>query len=423
MHPQKTDSILNKISEIADGLMESLPDGYQGSYRTIPECWEKQFLIADSLRAYENIQKDLLLAEKWHEKFSEISVDEVLRKAISNTKKYGTEEAKRKFDEDCVRIESYSSEHAVYIPLGGIQIDKDVKQPISLGKVELIYVDDAILEDMREKAESITKTMNYTAETLEELIVEDREHLAESFLHKVCAIHHIVAEPKKALEVAEVETQKALNLLRYAMTDLYNRDSLDVKIDVSSQIPNSHQKTMILSSSYFGKQWRRSTQPYYISPQVMDFLEAIGVFDVSKIMKKHSTELNEFEETLLVGMYWFGNSQTHSDMKNEFLTLTTCLEVFFTPKNRKHISNSIAEGTAIWISSNLEERKGIKERIKSLYSKRSKVSHGVSSLILDQEIADLRILTRRVVTTMIKRRNELKKRVDIATWIKERKLS
>ena len=324
--------------------------------------------------------------------------------------------------EDSNRIESYSQEQTVYIPLGGIQIDNQVKQPIALGRIELAQINESMLTALQGKANAITKTMNYENKTLEAFVEEDNEHLSKSLLNKVCAIYHIVAEPSKAVEVAEAETQKVLNLLRYTIPDLHSKRSLDVRIDIDTLVPDRYHKTFVLSSSFFGKQWKRHNENYYISPQVMDYFEEVGVFAMSDILKKSPSALSDFETTLLRGIYWFGKSQTHADLENEFLNLTVCLEVFFTPPKGDPISNTIAEGTALWIGDNLEERKRIKQRIKQLYGVRSDVTHGSSKSIAERDIAHLRILTRRVVSTMIQRRSELNERADIGVWIEEKKL-
>ena len=74
MHPEKTNFILRKLSVAADGLIANLPDGHKGSYRSIPEYWDEQFLIGEALKEYELILEDLLNKQKWGEKFSEKSV-------------------------------------------------------------------------------------------------------------------------------------------------------------------------------------------------------------------------------------------------------------------------------------------------------------------------------------------------------------
>ncbi|MEL6263616.1 MAG: hypothetical protein AAFR12_21440 [Cyanobacteria bacterium J06626_6] len=420
MHPNKIDSVMRKVAKVADELRQDLPDGYEGSYRTIPEHWDEQFLIEDGLKAYEDIRKDL---EKWNEKFSDNSIDAVIREAISITKKHGIEEAKRRFVEECSKIENYATEVTVYIPLGGIQIDNQVQSPISLGNIELLHINDEVLGDIKTQSSAITKTMRHSSEEIEHFIEEDNRSLSENFLHKVCATYRIVAEPSKALEVANKETQKVLNLLRYAIPSLYNRSQLDIKVDIDSLVPNSTQKTIVLSPTFFGKQARRYHQNCYLDLKAIDILEALGVFEVSKILEKPRAELNGFEDVLLRGIHWFGKSQTHPDVENEFLNLTTCLEVFFTPPSGDPISNTIAESTALWIGQDLEERKRIKRRIKSLYAQRSKVSHGGSNSITKQDIADLRILARRVVTKMIERRSQIMEKRDISRWIEDQKLS
>ncbi|MEL6493096.1 MAG: hypothetical protein AAFQ95_24355, partial [Cyanobacteria bacterium J06621_3] len=253
MNTNRVDSILRNVVKLTSELKESLPDGFEGSYLTIPEYWDKQFLIEDSLETYEKI-KDLLLQEKWGEKFSEKFIDAVIRKAIANTKKYGIEEAKQQFIEECSKVESYSTEMTVYIPLGGIQIDHQVNQPISLGNIELLHVSEQVLEDIQRQGNAITRTTTHSKEDIDSFIQEDNKTLSENFLHKVCAIHYIIAEPEKALEVANKETQKALNLLRYTIPAVCDRSGLEVRIDVDSLVPSNTQNTIVLSPKFFGKQ-------------------------------------------------------------------------------------------------------------------------------------------------------------------------
>lgn len=192
---------------------------------------------------------------------------------------------------------------------------------------------------------------------------------------------------------------------------------------MSSQTPSTYQPTLTLSSVGFVQNRRRLTRNYELSANNLEILKKIRVFELSEILRKPNNELNEFEKSLLRGLHWFAGSQTQVEIENEFLNLTTCLEVFFTPKGRDPISNSIAEGVALVLSKDLIERKNLKRRVKELYGYRSTVSHGKHISILNKDLDDLKQISMFLLVKMVERKEEFASIEDLINWLEEQKLS
>lgn len=87
----------------------------------------------------------------------------------------------------------------------------------------------------------------------------------------------------------------------------------------------------------------------------------------------------------------------------------------------KKISNTIAEGVAFVLSNEREKRKQLKKKVKDLYNKRSKVSHGGHSAVLDSDLKVLRTITGDFLSQMIQRIDEFQARNDLEEWIEDQK--
>jgi hypothetical protein len=420
MHEKKMESILNRLSKIIDNAPRSLPDKDSVNWRSFGRDEINFYLIGDNLDTYNNLLEDLLVKEKWGEKFSEEYVDKVLQDGSFNILKYGIEKAREYFVKTCSELETYSTKQIVYIPLGGVEMH-DVEN-FSLGRIQFKRITKTILEEILEATQTILRKTRHSPEEQELFIQESNENLSKEFSGKICAVYQIVAEQTRARELAEQETQLALDLLRYSIPALY-RDSSIIRIGLSSQASFIYQPTLTLSSASFVPNRRLLNRNYEISPNNIAVLREIGVFEVSDILRKPYEQLNDFEKTLLRGIHWFADSQTQVKVENQFLNLVTCLEVFFTPDKGDPISNSIAEGTALVLGNDLNERKRLKKRVKELYGLRSKVSHGGHSSILNKDVFDLKFIAMKLLVKMIKWRETFKNRKNLIDWLEDQRLS
>jgi hypothetical protein len=295
-------------------------------------------------------------------------------------------------------------------------------ESFSLGRIEFKRITKASLEEILEATKTLITKTRHSPEEQELFIQVSKEDLSKEFSEKICAVYQIVAEPNRARELAEQETQLALDLLRYSIPALY-KNGENIRIGLSPQMSFIYQRTLSLSADNFLIYRNLLHHDYEISKNNFTVLREIGVFEVSDILRKPYEDLNEFEKMLLRGIHWFADSQTQVKIENEFLNLVTCLEVFFTPDNGDPISNSIAEGTALLLGEDLKERKHLKSRVKDLYRHRSKVSHGGHSSILNKDVVDLKSIAMKLLVKMIKWRETFKSRKNLIDWLEDQRLS
>lgn len=422
MHPKKVESITNQLSKIIDNAPKSLSESehHSTNWRLLERGGIYFYLIGENLDAYNKLLEELLNKEKWGEKFSEKYVDEVLQNSMFLILRSGIEKAIVDFVEICRTIEAYSIEQMIHIPLGGISMYGI--EELSLGKVQIKKVTEVTLNEILEATRAIIKTSKNSLEEQECIIQKSNENLSSEFLDKVCSVYRVVAEPLRARELAEQETQRSLDLLRYSIPALYS-DENRIRIDLSSQSSFSYQPTLIISSAGFIEDRRRLNRTYELSVSNLEVLKELGIFEVSSILRKPYEQVNDFEKTLLRGIHWFASSQTQIEMENEFLNLTTCLEVFFTPEGGDPISNSVAEGVAFILGEDLVERKYLKRRVKKLYGHRSKVSHGGHADILNKDVFDLKYIAMSLLVKMIEWREQFVSREELIDYLENQKLS
>ncbi len=147
-----------------------------------------------------------------------------------------------------------------------------------------------------------------------------------------------------------------------------------------------------------------------------------GAYEVLDILKIGNS-INQFEKSILKAIHWFSLSEQQIEKQNKVLMLITCLETFLTQETGYPIRLTVAEGTAMIIRDNLDDRKKLKKRINYFYKQRSSLSHGGSSnKILNSEIKELKGYVFSFIKTMIERRIEFKTCNELMDWLEDQRL-
>jgi len=105
--------------------------------------------------------------------------------------------------------------------------------------------------------------------------------------------------------------------------------------------------------------------------------------------------------------------------------LVTCLENCLTPGDSP-IKASIAEGCAILLKKELEDRLKLREIISDIYETRSKIVHRGGSIAIESEksqLADLRLIAQDLLAILISRIDEFGNKKDLLNWILSQKLT
>ena len=407
-------------------------------------------VAVDAVR-YEKLRKGLLKGEKWSEKFTEEYVDKSLKALLIRLWKEGNpQKTAEYFPSFADELDNYSEEQTVYLPLANIQMNI---HELPIGNITLINMTDAqieeenILKDLKtilgvvditpesdqgfiidlqgeeenkfnRREKNLKGVVNTTPENYQGLI----HYCMNMIKNKTCAVYKIVAERDRAAQRALEETQRVLELLRYAIHAMglgYYRITIGLDGDINKTTRNMLMISSDLKVS-FSTDFLGPLSPLVIDDEARDKMEGIGIFKLAEILKQKTDE-NSFDEILLRGVHWFANAQTQLEKENDLLSLTTCLEVFLTSGGVDKIANTLAEGVAFILGTELQQRKDLKKRVIALYNKRSKISHGGNMLISEEEREELRKIVGDFLTCMIQMKDKFKTRKDLDEWIDNQK--
>ena len=162
--------------------------------------------------------------------------------------------------------------------------------------------------------------------------------------------------------------------------------------------------------------------PFELGDSDIKQMEEIGAFKLSDILAKPEKQLTDFEKTLLRTLHWFSSSLTQHEIENQLLNMITCLETLLTPRDGNPIGTAIAEGVAILIRTGYEDRITLKKKVQEIYRSRSAVSHGGKKEIFESDVKELEEISRTLIKTMIKRKDEFKSQKELLKWIEKQKL-
>jgi hypothetical protein len=316
-------------------------------------------------------------------------------------------------------------EHTVHIPLVGIQLHTDMSP---IGRVVLRKMEGAQFDALSQRVETIIRQSDGTAEEIEQLVLTQLPQILDSFRETVIAEFRMAGETEQAKTAAEAACRRTLDLLRYAIPVLYPQQP-DVMVGIQGEVHNGARSRVTLAIADDGGRFTWQFQavdtrtPFIISPDTIEAMTRLGIFEVTKILEKPDREWTDFENTLLDAIHWFANAQIEFELPYRLLSLITCLETFLTPQDGNPIGTAIAEGVAIIIGTTLDERKQLKKRVQKLYSMRSAVTHGGRKEVPDADVAELTTLAQTVIMAMIQRKDTLQDRDALLEWILEQKLA
>lgn len=373
-------------------------------------------ISGEALKLHEELIVSLLKQDAWSDKFSEKFIDDKFRSIYAHfILSPSVETLKVGFDQLVSLYESFNTPHLVVIPLGGIIMEIDAIEigVVTLRRATPDYLKHCILGPVKDLPANIV-----------EKSVKD---VLNGKMEIVCAECRIVAERTRAEERALDECSRVLDVLRYAIPVLtqphfktsigFEHDALTgewlrifTSIEGIDQMPSGGKKNFTFSE-------------LKLNANSLEILERIGAMRLSMALKKVASELTDFERVVLRGIHWYSVSQKTMEPENKFLNLTTCLETFFTPKDRDPISNAVAEGCAFALAKEFKSRKMIFRLVKQLYGQRSGLSHGGKTAILDSELMEIEQIAWNLLQVMITKLDAFQTRDSLREWIEAQKFT
>jgi hypothetical protein len=311
----------------------------------------------------------------------------------------------------------------IYLPLSGIiQISGN---SLKIGQASLRYMTSFQTDALINEVEAIFAANHPPGTDLTGYLKPWRDGIGR-LKDSVCAIFQIAGESDKALENAEEQVQDILDLLTYFLSFKHSRDYKGA-VRLQGEMARSLRTTFLISSvtktCHLGYEATGAYMPIGIDREDIELMKRLGIFDLSAVIEK--ADPNPFQKMVLSGIRWFAASERQDTPEIAFVNLVTCLENCLTPGGER-ISASIAEGCAILLENELEDRLELRDKVSKIYSTRNKILHHggtIASKVEESQLDDLRVIAQNLLAILIKRIDEFKDKKELLSWILRQKLT
>jgi hypothetical protein len=409
MHPGKINSIRSNIEHLV-AQYRATEDGNQGLFGINDREFDK---IIDQLYKVSSI------AEKFSEKYLKRKIREVVIDIATRSEKLDEE-----VDAFIAQLEAYETEYTVFLPLSGIEVESSDRE-YRLGNICIVESTSELQAEVKKALRDIlSRNPLYSNQQKEDHFKMSSPVIEECFNAPAMARHSVIAEPIRAREHAEKETRRVLEVIRfYSMVVEEFRWNMKVCLMHESNPRVRH---------IVGYSDERFTHSESVSGPIKNFLlsddsikriRESGANKFLELISEPITELTEFEKSLLQALRWLATSQMQYDNETRLLNLISALEALLTRDINFSIANSIAEGAAILLGEDLQEKISIRDDIKSYYGERSRLSHGESKTVSDTDLERVRHYVVSLLLILIERRAEFDTQADLFSWIDRQKLS
>lgn len=372
------------------------------------------WIVREVLRKNNNI-------EKFSEKFVQGKIEELITRILKT--KISVSFANKVYIQLMIELKSYDKEFRVLVPLSGIILEEN---KYSFGKITLLKGGPDTISKISSDIKEVMALSNNTNEEKEIFFNKIYRNLLAKISNSTISEFIVKAEPIRAKERALEETRRVLDVLRFSIPAIYHESQMvfisiygeSSRIVRTIPIISTDKKSFTMQTDIVGPKF-----PYQINKSNLKTLKKIGAIHFLEILKKDFTIITNFESTILNTLHWFSNHTIESELENKLLNLITSLECLLTPRDGNPIGTAIAEGVAIILGEDLDQRKKIKKRVKQLYGIRSGVSHGGKKAVLESDLIELRNIVGAIIVKLANRIDDFTSQKDLLNWIEEKKLS
>jgi hypothetical protein len=287
------------------------------------------------------------------------------------------------------KLKSMVKLRQVYIPINNLVLEGISKLPV--GQV-IFYPNGQILECIN------------TANRKSEFFIQ-REGVLNCYYKEfssapTAAKYEVNAEYEKAIEIAEIEVEKSLDLLRcYSRFLFAGRSKPNISLQGAKQ---SGWRTIITSE---GLNWNFTTHAigtlweYKIDEDKLNHLKNNCSFDIlCSILSKDNESCTQIEKVIKRAIRWIGRGTLSTDNPERFLNFTIALEHLTVPDGKEgEIVEKLSRRSALLLAATMEKRIELYEKLKKLYSRRSAVAHVGDDTITYKEAEDMGIIATRAL--------------------------
>lgn len=309
--------------------------------------------------------------------------------------------------------ENKNKKHSFVFPIENLKINENKWR---LGQVTFLSYDGykALIEEIRKP----------------ELQEKNYLFFREVNKNSVFALTEARGSDEKAKEKVVNKVNEAIDILRLYFTNWqsHTRAQIGRKGELTlfdEEFLSFNKDGIFRSSGWAGAGYPISCE---INQNILDIFEFYKFSKVGTILNKNIEKRNAFEKRLIEAVRWFGYSVVNPNNNHRIIMYITALETILGTKDTetykdKSISDAIGEKGAFILGYNCETRLDIKNRLKRLYSYRSKILHQGRLEDDEVKVAELERLTSSVLLRLIDLSTEFNSMEDFDNYIKKRLFS
>jgi hypothetical protein len=348
--------------------------------------------------------KQFLAHEPWAAKFSVAYMNGTIKRLTDAGIDGGTRAVREELERIVTSFDNFCEERTVIVPIQGITIDRP---ELKVGRILL--------------KRASTEYMEY----VEDLYGMSQELRLRGMNVNVCGEYCVMAEQTKAVELAEDESRRSIDVIRYWLS-FCKRDGARLFVGLFPEVTCGQRTMPIVGIAGVGNGvYNRGVGmlgKFERTDAILDHLRGAGVIGIAGLLEKPPNELSEFEGLIIRGLHWFGKAEMQQDRADAFGNLMTVLESFLTSGERP-VAVHIAESVVMFFQMGVAERLKLRDRIKDLYGLRSKVTHSGSKAIAASEVFELRTIVRDFLAAMIGESSSWKTKKDLLDGLTRRRMS
>ena len=316
----------------------------------------------------------------------------------------------------------------VYMPIDGVRCE--LSEPVGFGNVQLLQITDDVYGSLRALADETYQIETGKDPRFAHFNVSGAfatsSMRTRSIRNSGAFCIPVRSEKGMAPKLAVPPAEKALHILTYlALVQDQGgvRPSLAFRKETNYRVRCAVMSTD-KSAAYWEDEGERPSadETLLIDAEFITRANEDGLEDLQRFCS--SSEQSPLERVMSNALRWLHLSTTDRTRENEFTSLMKVLEIFLNPEGDERIANAVAEGTALILGNEFEERREIKKHIRELYRIRNKIVHGTS--VNQQElgrITKLRYYAANLVRILLIMSPEWQSLDDIRAYLEYRKLS
>ncbi|MCH7576169.1 MAG: hypothetical protein IIA59_13745 [Candidatus Marinimicrobia bacterium] len=263
------------------------------------------------------------------------------------------------------QLEKRITENEIWIPVPHLIIS----QSVEIGKIKLRTIDESLFDQWQ--GDWISRNPEHEGST-EQLFVKYRKR----FQGRAAAYIKILAEPNRAEELAFMEAERSISILRYfdpAMQDPPKMSYCGLEgryfTPRSFSIRTISDREPEFNEGYHGT----LPVPWVLSPSYLGVIRSSGLDALGAILADENR--TPFQKDILDSMFIYTKCALESDPINKLIFILAALESMLLRDTNEPLTQNVGERMAMYIGDSLADNKSLVADVKKVYRLRSSFLH------------------------------------------------